>query len=1268
MKITARQIADWADTSEARGELPRLIRKLIHTTGKITEASIPAGDSVTQPGFDGEVFSETGNAWVPVDRSFWEMSCRNDVGTKANEDYDKRVSEVSPAERAELVYIAVTARRWANKQKWLEGKAVKRDWRGVRAYDVDDLEQWLEESPAVALEFGETLGLTGDGVESLSSYWRKWSTQSEPAISQTALLSGRTGTTESLLTKIRKPDKASARNILSIKADSVEEAVAVTAACLMDDPKLSAATAIVTDAGGWRFVDKNPQIKIAVSSRPEIAESPSSRKGLTVVVPYASGDMSGHFPDAADRADNTEVRLERPGYGEFEEALVGIGTDPSEASRLSRHCGRSWTVFRRHRSPNPSIRRPRWLDHPSATSLSTICLVGGWSSNHEADRKFVERIAGMAHSEVESRLVEIGRLDDAPIIRIGGIWKAKSALELLALFGDRITDEQLERFFSAVEDVLSAPDPQLELPDEERYTAVVHGKIRPESGLLIDSVCDTLIKLAVRGPDVEGLRDKCIEQRVAALVHQLLDDADPTRWLSLSGVLPQLAEAAPRKFLMAIEKSLTRPDAPVRALIEETRGSGFMERGWHTGLLWALETLAWAPERLARVALILARLTETEVKGNWVNTPNNSLVNIFRSWLPQTAATVEERITALDTLVRDVPDAAYHLLDCLACVGPDFAHRTPRPKWRDDDARAGQGTTDQERFHMLVAAVDRQIEMAVGHPNRIVKLIEKLDKFDEPRVERMFEFLETFTRGDTSDADKELLRSAIRSRIHWHRNYDKIQGEELNSKLSRYEAAYKALEPTDLVLRHGWLFANGWPDLPIRTREENDSAQIEQWRTTALRELYESESWSGVTRMARDFAGGWPIGWILSRLNINVSDIADWVVNEATDFEKHGEDAEIIGGVLWALHHEHEEKMINLIKRVLSRPTASNWTIDKTVKFLALAPAGRPVWNLVAGLGEEADRQYWQICSVNIRLRDNKDEFDYALRRFISTGRPRTALTLCHHDFEKTPADTLVQILEGIHRGEEAEAGFPERYYIQKALDRIEQSDAITRDRLIGLEFALIPLLGFEGEQRAKTLYHAIMSDPKLFTELLCILYEPSHRESDDSPSAPNEAAIHSAWTILHDCGRQPGTAENDTVNPDDFVAFIEEARDLCAKSDRLEVCDDTLGQILGRAPEGADGVFPFEPARDVLDRSELEEMRSGFGIGCRNKRRVVSGSPTEGGAQERELVEYYRKQAEALDGSHPRLAGTLHALADYYESDACREDLNAELRKEGIW
>ena len=1275
MKITAGQIADWAATSEARGELPRLIRKLFHATGTITQASVPAGDSVTQSGFDGEVFSDTGNAWVPAGHSVWEMSCRGDVTQKANEDYanglDEQRRKVSLPGRSERTYVAVTARKWSQKKKWIRGKNKNGDWREVRAYDADDLEQWLEESPAVALEFGEILGLTGTGVESLSGYWGKWSTQCNPVITPHALLAGRAGTTESLISNIRDKAEAGARSFLSIKADSVEEAVAFTSAYLMDNSELSTSAVVVTEIQGWRFIDKNPQIKVAISARPEIAQSPSSRDDLVVLVPYASGDMSRHFPDVGGQADNTDIRLERPTYDEFEKALVGIGIEPNKASRLSRNCGRSWTVFRRRLAQNPSIRIPKWLDHPSSPVLSTICLVGGWSSERPADKQFVERVAGMEYSRVERELGEIGRLDDSPIIRLGGVWIAKSALELLLLYGERITDEQLETFFSATEEILSAPDPQLELPDDKRYMAAIYDKIRPQSDLLIESICDTLIKLAVRGPDIEELQAKNIERRVSSLVFKLLNDADSTRWLSLSDILPQLAEAAPGEFLAAIENSLSRPDAPVRALIEETKGSAFMGRCWHSGLLWALETLAWAPGWLTRASIVLARLTETELNGNWANAPDRSLVSIFRSWLPQTAATIEQRIAVLEKLVREVPDAAYDLLHCLAHVGRGIALHNPRPKWRDDDAGASQDATDTEIVQMLVVAADLQIEAAAGHPNRIVELIEKLDDFDESRRERVFQLIEPSTHSDVSDAEKELLRSALRRRIYWHRNYDKIQGDELDSKLLRHETAYQALEPFDLVLRHGWLFETVRPALPIRTREEECSELYdlaEEWRTTALHEVYESERWHGVTRLAREFSCGRNVGQALLRLDIDTPEIADWIVSEVVDFEKHAEDAEIISGILGTLFYEHEEKMISLIKLVLSRKVASNWPTEKIAKFLTFAPTRKPVWEIAAGLGVEVERQYWQFCPANIGLPENKDEFDYALRRFLHANRPRTAFALCQLDLEKTSANNVAEMLERIISGEEPEAGFPENYFIKKAVGYMEQSGAIERNRLLGLEFALIAFLGFGGVQHAKTLYHAIMSEPTLFIELLCILYKPRHRESDDGPSpAPSEVATQSAQEILHNLKRQPGTAENGEVNPGHFVSFIERARELSMEDDLIGICDSSLGQILAHAPKGDDGVFPFEPARDVLDRIEFGKLRNGFYIGCLNKREVVSRGMAEGGEQERDLAQYYHKQAEALHTSHPRLASTLQTLSDSYKSDAHREDINAELRQEGI-
>src|SRR3546814_9063979 len=129
--------------------------------------------------------------------------------------------------------------------------------------------------------------------------------------------------------------------------------------------------------------------------------------------------------------------------------------------------------------------------------------ISDWSSDvcssdlsaHDADVEILERIAGRSYREIEAELLALERLDDSPVLQIGKVWKAKSALELLALFGDRIDVALLDRYFAEVEAVLAAPDPQLELPDSDRYAASIKGKVRPTSGMLLEALCATLVKL-----------------------------------------------------------------------------------------------------------------------------------------------------------------------------------------------------------------------------------------------------------------------------------------------------------------------------------------------------------------------------------------------------------------------------------------------------------------------------------------------------------------------------------------------------------------------------------------------------------------------------------------------------------------------------------------------------------------------------------------------------------------------------------------------------
>jgi hypothetical protein len=1265
VEITARHIAEWAGGKDAQSALPRYVRRLIHDAGSITQIAVPAGDSTSHPGWDGEITSEHGNAWVPQGKSFWEMSCEAEAASKANDDYNKRTSDSPEDIRKKSTLVIVTARKWSRKGRWLVDKQAASEWKEVRVYDADDLEQWLEQTPAVKLRFGDEIGLTGHGVEDVERHWNHWAEQTDVKITPEAFFAGRESVRDRFLDKLRKGLQEGIAEPFTIRADSVEEASAFAAAILQGQPHLCSTALIVTDPMGWRFVEQNSSLRIAVAARPEIAERPTHRPGTIVIIPYATGDMTGRFGRTADRENEAEIVLERPKIHEFEKALVSIGLDEGDAKRLSPSTGRSWSVLRRRRALNPSIRRPAWLDAKQVSSLSTLCLLGAWSASKSADRSIVSELARRDYEDIEQDLRHLALLDDAPILEIGDVWRAKSPLELLDLFGERITRDEIDRFFEIAKRVLAAPDPVLELQEHDRYAAQIHGKVRPESGLLIRSICDTLVKLSVRGPQVPALAAAGVEAKVSLFVRDLLHNADGARWLSLASLLPDLAEAAPEVFLKCIEVSLGDFDAPVTRLLTETSDSGSMGRCWHAGLLWSLERLAWAPQRLTRIALLLARLALTEIKGNWANSPKRTLNDLFRSWLPQTAANLDQRISALEQLIKKEPDIAFDLLDRLVNSGPDSATPSARPSWRDDDAGAGRGVPHSERHGMLVAAADRLIACAKGEPRRIAKVMEKIRIFDPPRASATLALAEEFTRPEAADDDKEIIRAALRKVIHWQRNYGNLRGAALKNHLGRLEGLYERLLPNDPIVRYRWLFSDGQPSIPNGVPDNDYTKQaqlVEAARLAALTELYETYGLSGIEQLAACCSNLGEIGLCLAKLDVPDALILAWVIENGDDCSGRGPMLTVIQGLLRASAADRVHQILNA---VLKAARQAHWSAEKIARFLTLSNNDRETWNTAASLGQEVESAYWNVCTPSFWIRDDEGDFDVAVRRLVAAGRPRSALQFCSISWTKVDPLLIADMLEGLLRGDEPNGPLLDSYHIGQALDRLEQSSALERNRLMSIGFRLIPALGYEGEHRAASLYAGLMSDPKLFTELLCLVYWPANREHREAIPEKSKVAAQIAWQVLHACRRQPGSRNDGQIDQEEFVRFIDETRRLCKDADRLVACDSQLGQILAHASPDIDGVWPPAPVRDLLNRPELEEMRNSFAIGAMNKRGVTSRAYDEGGSQERELAATFRAHARVLHNSHVYVAATLEQLASSYENDGLQEDLQAKLRRE---
>ena len=72
--ITATLLKGWASKRESQSIMPELIKRLIISSGaKVRKMSIPSGDNVYIPGWDGQVSSDSPIFNVSAGISLWEI-------------------------------------------------------------------------------------------------------------------------------------------------------------------------------------------------------------------------------------------------------------------------------------------------------------------------------------------------------------------------------------------------------------------------------------------------------------------------------------------------------------------------------------------------------------------------------------------------------------------------------------------------------------------------------------------------------------------------------------------------------------------------------------------------------------------------------------------------------------------------------------------------------------------------------------------------------------------------------------------------------------------------------------------------------------------------------------------------------------------------------------------------------------------------------------------------------------------------------------------
>jgi hypothetical protein len=957
-----------------------------------------------------------------------------------------------------------------------------------------------------------------------------------------------------------------------------------------------------------------------------------------------------------------DIALDLLNYDAFRKALLAMKIDEGDVDRLSRESGRSPTILRRRLSKNDAIKMPPWAgDDAIARSLVPIALIGTWHAESKADREIVSHVADRQYNAIESDVASMLRFDDCPVWSAGRYRGVASKIDALFGIARMMTPADLDRFFQAAETVLSESDPALELPEGKRWAAALYNKTRDHSNALREGICETLVLLSVHGDDLLQRRlGVDVNGRVANLVRKLLTPLSLEKLLSQDHNLPLYAEAAPEVFLKTIEEDLRCSEPVVLGLLKPVDSSSFWASPTRTGLLWALECLAWKPQNLPRVSAVLSRLSQHRIEDNWANKPEASLRAIFRSWMPQTAASLEERIKALERLANQFPNVGWKVCVQQLKPGDRIGSYSYKPRWRSDASGAGQVVSPKERYEFGRKALDLLLDWPSHDEMTLGDLVECLQGLPEEDELKVWNLIDRWHRS-ADEAAKAVLRERIR-RYAFTRPGLRRDLEEPTRDRARH--AYEALRSQDPVIRHSWLFADHWVQESAEEIEDENfdhrrrDEQIDRLRREAIAEIWTERGFDGVRKLIAESSAPGTVGQYVTSCVAGTKPQVEFIkLSLSIEGELRSKADWCLQGFVGAI----EDDSRNLVLKA----AAGGLSARQRTRLLILAPFQASTWRLVEDYGENLRVAYWKSASPSWR-RHTPAERSELIDCLLEVERPRAAFHAVHMELEEIETSRLKRLLYDVATvAAEPEGHFRlEAYYLSRALASLDGRTGVSRDEMAQLEFLFLEALE-RSQHGIPNLERQIVQSPAVFVEALALAYK-RRDDGEDPPewrieNPDRRAAVAlAAHRLLDRITMIPGTNDDGTIDATELSKWLAKVRQLCRETGRAEVGDHCLGRLLARAPEGENGVWPCEAVCEAMETIGAAAISDGFQVGVHNSRGVSRRSMTEGGKQERELASRYRAWAERLHFDYPYVGAILEEVAASYDLEAAWQDSEA--------
>jgi len=888
-----------------------------------------------------------------------------------------------------------------------------------------------------------------------------------------------------------------------------------------------------------------------------------------------------------------------------------------------------------------------------STELALTTLIGAWDESSEYDKKAVEKLSNTSYGEWVGKARTIVSQPESPLTQKNRKWKINERGALWKTLGSRIYDDHLDRFKDIAVNVLREKDPKFELPSEERFAARVHGKVLTHSQSLRNGLAEGL---ALLGSHPKLLRSCSLHkpETIAALtVREILDGEDWVLWASLNDILPLLAEADPNEFLKAAEKIANDKDNKLFQSLFAQEGTGLGEWNYITGILWGLETLAWHPDYLTRVTVLLGQLAEIDPGGNWANRPINSLTTIFLPWLPQTCANIEKRKIAIETLMRECPTIGWKLLLTLLPNAHQITSGSRKPTWQefipkdqlDKLSSNNPKASRQDYFDQVDIYASLAFQYAKSDLMKLKELVNQIDDLPDPVYSQMLDYLSSEKVLNAPESERMYIWEPLTDIVFKHRKFSSAKWALPASKVDKIANIANALKPSSPKLAYKKLFSQHESQLyDEKDNFDEQSRKIESQRSKAIEEILKISKIDGVMDFAKLVKFPFEVGMALGRI---ASDDLDFYFLPNTLTVENIIIKNVSDGYFTSRFIKNGWIWVNGIE-------TKGWTAEQKAAFLILLPFGKEAWIKAQTLLGQNEYMYWK--RVDARPYQLKEELREAIEKLLQYQRPRAAIQCLSWMLYEKIEPSLEHIYQALLNPTSDEPiSSIDQHDLTEIIKWLQSNSNADMEKLYQIELMYLKLLDHHFGLAPVALEQRLTIDPSFFCEVIQIVFRSE--KAENNPEEITDERKHladRAYDLLHNWQTPPGTTPNGSFDVAALKKWIAEVKQTCEKSGHLKIALDQIGKVFAHSPADTDGLWIHKAIAEILNEKDSEEMRTAFKVERFNMRGTFMWTA---GEEEKSFAVDYRQKAEAVEKEgFVRFATSLRELAASYERDAERE------------